>query len=122
MSTLPEPQRPRYRDVPRKNSNRTRVLQEAFFVPGPNALVYPGGESKFRCKAGPGMSAIPAKGNWYVVTSYLLRCMRNGDAQEGTQAQIDAHAGTVAPKTAAKKAAKVAPKTDKLTAGNSGEV
>ena len=95
---LPVLKTQRYRDVKRRNSNRTVKLAEACFVPGPNAKTYPGGEENFILKAGPGMGTIPKEGKWLVVTTYLLRRVRDGDAAEASPAQVKALAA-VAKKT-----------------------
>lgn len=87
---LPVLKTERMKTVKRRNSDRTRQIAEACFVPGPNAKKYPGGEDKFICKAGPGMGAIPKDGKWLIVTTYLLRRVRDGDAAEASPAQIKA--------------------------------
>lgn len=84
MSDLPVLKTQRYRDERRANSDRTKRVAEAFFVPGPNAEKYPNGADAFRCPAGPGMASIPKEGRWYDVTTYLLKCVRSGDAAEGS--------------------------------------
>ena len=90
--SLPEMKRGRMREVPRKKDNRMKKVPEAFFVVGPNAKTYPGGAENFIVKGGPGLGPIPKDGRWYEVTDYLRKCVRNGDAAEGSQAQMDAHA------------------------------
>ena len=82
MADLPKLKHPRFREVARKLGNRTRKIQQGFFIPGPNAKAFDKGV--FRCPAGPGMGPIPLDGRWYDVTDYLLRCVLHGDAAEGT--------------------------------------
>lgn len=110
MSTLPEMERARYREEPGNKPGRVKKVLEAFFVPGPNAKTYAGGEGKFRCPGGSGMGPIPRNGRWYDVTDYLRKCVRSGDAAEGSDTQIAAYdkvavAAEAKVKSRAKKAA-----------------
>jgi hypothetical protein len=109
--TLPELKRPRNKEIPRDKDDGVRLVQEGFFVPGPNAKAYPGGEDRFLCPAGPGLNPIPRDGQWYAVTDYLLKRIRAGDAAEGSAAQIKAAADTNDPKP--KKTAKPKGPADK---------
>jgi hypothetical protein len=77
---LPELERTRLVDAP----GSKRKVKEAFLVPGPLAAEYEANTgNKFICPAGPGMRPVPAGGQWYPVTNYLLRQVRSGALAEG---------------------------------------
>jgi hypothetical protein len=90
VEDLPELQYPRRREYKGNKPGRVRFIVEGFFVPGPRAAEYEEKHGrKFICPAGPGMKPIPDEGQWYPVTSYLLRRVRDGDAAEGKPTKDD---------------------------------
>lgn len=81
---LPMLQRTRTREMAGRKPGSVRKVTEGFFVPGPLAAEYERTTgNKFICPAGAGMQPIPAEGQWYPVTAYLLKQVRDGAASEG---------------------------------------
>jgi hypothetical protein len=81
---LPELKRTRTREVAGRKPGSVRKVAEGFFVPGPLAAEYERNTgNRFICPAGAGMQPIPAEGQWYPVTTYLLKQVRDGAAAEG---------------------------------------
>lgn len=81
---LPDLKRTRAREVAGRKPGSVRRVTEGFFVPGPLAAEYERTTgNKFIVPAGSGMQPIPAEGQWYPVTTYLLKQVRDGAAAEG---------------------------------------
>jgi len=82
--TLPVLKHSRRREFAGNKPGRVKSTEEGFFIPGPRATEYEKATgNRFICPAGPGMKPIPKGGQWYPVTVYLLKQVRDGSAAEG---------------------------------------